>query len=120
MSLFPVEPRSPLLTPDPHPDTLWAQVRADKPEVPRQPPMPPVPVPVQRAAYPDTSHAMGDQDMMTGFADAIDPTINGGRGVPGLTVTNSDATPANQEFPWEMIGLGLEESLPPADMVDEL
>jgi hypothetical protein len=42
---------------------------------------------------------------------------------PGLEPTQNGVPDANKgeaDFPWEMIGLGLEEPLPPQDVMDEL
>ena len=64
---------------------------------------------------------MGDGDMMTGFAGATStPLLGTGRPMPTLTVTSSEGHNTGPDFPWEMVGLGLEESLPPPDTVDEM
>jgi hypothetical protein len=68
-----------------------------------------------------TEHALsgsaGSQDMLSGFASATAM----GQQMPSLTITPSENNPGGDaDFPWEMIGLGLEEVPPPADMVQEL
>ena len=68
------------------------------------------------------SATMGDQDMMSGFVDATTaPAMSSVPLMPNVTVTSSEVPsgPAS-EFPWEMIGLGLEEPLPPADLMNDL
>ena len=66
--------------------------------------------------------AMGDQDMMSGFLDATDNqpdrSIKSGSG--NTTQSGEVNTDFGETISWEMIGLGLEEPLPPQDMIDEL
>jgi hypothetical protein len=56
----------------------------------------------------------GGRDLFATPISLSDPSSN--MGVPDLMVTGTPET----SFPWEMIGLGLEEALPPQDMIDEL
>ena len=58
-------------------------------------------------------------NLMGGFAATI-PDLTTGMGVPNLMVTTELDSSPDVEFPWEMIGLGLEEPLPAQDMIDEL
>ena len=99
-------------------DTLWAQVQADKSDPQRQQ----LPSISQSGYVPgDPNSTMGDQDMMTGFAGATStPLVGGGRQMPTLTVTSSEGNNTGPDFPWEMVGLGLEEALPPPDLIEEM
>jgi Fungal Zn(2)-Cys(6) binuclear cluster domain len=56
----------------------------------------------------------GGRDLFAAPISLSDPSSS--MGVPDLLVTGTPET----SFPWEMIGLGLEEALPPQDMIDEL
>ncbi|KAF2731163.1 hypothetical protein EJ04DRAFT_584067 [Polyplosphaeria fusca] len=56
--------------------------------------------------------AAGDKAGLT-FPDSISP------GPDGMS-TSANTNPAEGEFPWEMIGLGLDEPLPPQDVMDDL
>jgi hypothetical protein len=62
-------------------------------------------------ALPNTGDYLNTQDrIQDSRPPAADPVQNGGQ-----TTNNGDA-----DFSWEMIGLGLEEPLPPQDVMDEL
>lgn len=39
---------------------------------------------------------------------------------PNTTNSGDNTVPQDEQFPWEMIGLGLDEPLPPQDAIDEL
>lgn len=67
----------------------------------------------------DTASGSGDHDMMSGFA-SMTANMSSGQKVPNVTVTSESNDSTSPDFPWEMIGLGLEEPLPPQDMIDEL
>jgi hypothetical protein len=62
---------------------------------------------------PDAGYLAGGDKTGMAFPDSISP---------GPDVLNASATgnPAEGEFPWEMIGLGLDEPLPPQDVMDDL
>lgn len=63
----------------------------------------------------DMGLGMGDSDMMSGFLEAAEQSNRTTQSkMPSL-----DLKP-DEPFSWEMIGLGLEEPLPPQDMIDEL
>ena len=99
-------------------DSLYAQLQADKTESSRHATGQQLP---DEMGYQtgDPTSTMGSQDMISGFADATNGSVLGGsRPMPSLTVTSSDNASGN--LPWDLVGLGLEESLPPADMVEEL
>ena len=68
---------------------------------------------------------MGDgvegQDRTVGFSSTHHNLGNTlGQAMPSVTVTRDDNHAPQGEFPWEMMGLGLEEPLPPQDLMDEL
>ena len=97
-------------------DSLWAQLQADKNEQQRHPSAHRLSREMGYAPG-DPNSTMGDSDMMTGFVDATQNAA-AARSMPSLTVTSSDNNSGH--LPWDLVGLGLEESLPPPDMVDEL
>lgn len=41
-------------------------------------------------------------------------------GLPGIATTGEPPIPSEEPFPWEVIGLGLDEPLPTQDVIDEL
>ncbi|KAJ4314826.1 hypothetical protein N0V94_006267 [Neodidymelliopsis sp. IMI 364377] len=51
---------------------------------------------------------------LEGFLDAREPTI------PAYLNGTADTNGDEPDYPWEMIGLGLEEPLPPPDVMEEL
>ena len=58
---------------------------------------------------------------MAGFANVQQNASRGSsQPTPSVTVTGDNGQAPHGEFPWEMLGLGLEEPLPPADLMDEL
>ena len=70
----------------------------------------------------DMGLGLGDHDMMSGYVDTSSDRSN-------LSVPRMMSNPlapgdmslgTSEAFSWEMIGLGLEEPLPPQDMIDEL
>ena len=64
---------------------------------------------------------LGEQEMTTAFPSASGAATVSAPIIPGMNVVGSDGTSApSGDFPWEMIGLGLEEPLPPPDIMDEL
>ena len=66
--------------------------------------------------------SIGDPDMMAGFlgAGGVQTSRSGNQGtsdiMPAVDVTLAPEEP----FSWEMISLGLEEPLPPQNMIDDL
>jgi hypothetical protein len=61
---------------------------------------------------------MGGTDMMTAFFDATtDPSK---QMIPDLLQPEDLNVALGEPMSWEMIGLGLEEPLPPQDIIDEL
>ena len=66
----------------------------------------------------DMGLAMGDQDMMSGFLDAANDQTK--PGIPNIITSGEMNFGLGEGLSWEMIGLGLEEPLPPQDMIDEL
>lgn len=62
-------------------------------------------------ALPNSGDYLNTQDrIQDSRTTRAEPLQNG-----GTTANSGDA-----DFPWEMIGLGLEEPLPPQDVMDEL
>ncbi|KAF2496155.1 hypothetical protein BU16DRAFT_460222 [Lophium mytilinum] len=61
---------------------------------------------------------MGNPDRIHGsFPDSMSPSDQ----FPALnTNPSTNANSGEEEFPWEMIGLGLDEPLPPQDVINEL
>ena len=61
---------------------------------------------------------MGDPNSLpTAFPESISPPD----AFPALqTNPSTNANSGDEEFPWEMIGLGLDEPLPPQDVINEL
>ena len=66
--------------------------------------------------------AMADQDVMAGFLGPGDGQAPRSRHQSASnTIPTVESTLAPEEpFSWEMISLGLEEPLPPQDMIDDL
>ena len=70
----------------------------------------------------DLGLTMGDQDLMNEFLEASNPhqslprnqSVSGGSLADDIVLTNEEP------FSWEMISLGLEEPLPPQDMIDDM
>ena len=58
---------------------------------------------------------MGNHDMLTSFGDATHAA-----NVSKRRSASSMNLPTDQNCSWEMIGLGLEEALPPQDMINDL
>ena len=47
--------------------------------------------------------------------------VNRDQALPDLTITASNAdNQPGADVPWEIIGLGLEEPLPPQDMIEDM
>lgn len=68
-------------------------------------------------AIPDGFLGNSDQIPVT-FPESISPPADP---FPNLQSNPSaNASSGNEEFPWEMIGLGLDEPLPPQDVINEL
>ena len=62
--------------------------------------------------------AMGDQDMISGFLDTSNEQPKSV--MPNIMQSGEMSLGFGEPLSWEMIGLGLEEQLPPQDMIDEL
>ena len=63
----------------------------------------------------------GNQESMAGFTNAQRDLNRGSdQPMPSVTVTSDTGHTPRGGFPWEMMGLGLEEPLPPPDLMDEL
>lgn len=61
--------------------------------------------------------AMDDQEMMQGFMSTASISPNLPTNVP---TAGPDDLGESDTISWEMIGLGLQEPLPPQEMIDEL
>lgn len=70
----------------------------------------------------DMGMGMGDQDLMSGFLEAVSeqPNLTATPLVPNVLPSGNIGLEIEEPVSWEMLGLGLQESLPPQDMVDEL
>ena len=69
----------------------------------------------------DVDSSLGTEDIMTEFAaaaTAAHPVPNSR--LQNVRSTQNAASESNPEYSWELIGLGLEEPLPPQDMIDEM
>jgi len=69
----------------------------------------------------DIDMGMGP-DMMSGFfgATAEHPSLASKQMMPDMLQTDDVGAGFGESLSWEMIGLGLEEPLPPQDMIDDL
>lgn len=69
----------------------------------------------------DIDMGMGP-DMMSGFfgATAEHSSLASKQAMPGMLQTDDAGAAFGESLSWEMIGLGLEEPLPPQDMIDDL
>lgn len=68
-------------------------------------------------SIPDGLHMGGPDSLPTAFPESISPSD----AFPALqTNPSTNANSGDEEFPWEMIGLGLDEPLPPQDVINEL
>jgi hypothetical protein len=56
----------------------------------------------------------GSNDVAVNFPESISP------GLDAFQTATSNMKSADGDFPWEMIGLGLDEPLPPQDVIDDL
>lgn len=61
---------------------------------------------------------MGPDLGSMGTANIVPPDV--GQHTTGSSVPRDPLAPADEPFPWEMIGLGLDEPLPTQDVVNEL
>ena len=65
---------------------------------------------------PDGGNFLGSADpVSSNFTESISP-----RPEAFSAANPGSANSANNDFPWEMIGLGLDEPLPPQDVINEL
>ena len=62
--------------------------------------------------------AMGDPDMINNFLDTSNEQTK--PVMPSIMQSAEMNLGYGEPLSWEMIGLGLEEQLPPQDMIDEL
>ena len=63
----------------------------------------------------------GEQDIAAAFSSEGSGSLKGTPHMANLTLNGTDGTGTpSADFPWDMISLGLEEPLPPSDIVDEL
>ena len=68
----------------------------------------------------DIDMGMGP-DMMSGFFEATaEHALASKQMIPDMLPTDDVGADFGESLSWEMIGLGLEEPLPPHDMIDEL
>ena len=70
----------------------------------------------------DMGLSMGDPDMLAGFLGTGDaqPSRSRNQSESNLLPTVDPSLAPEETFSWEMISLGLEEPLPPQDMIDDL
>ena len=70
----------------------------------------------------DMGLGMGDQNMMSGYVEngSDRSNISASRLTPNTLAPGDMSLSTNDNFSWEMIGLGLEEPLPPQDMINEM
>ena len=70
----------------------------------------------------DMGLSMGDHDMMSGYVETGSDrsNISASRMMPNALAPGDMSMGTNDNFSWEMIGLGLEEPLPPQDMIDDM
>jgi hypothetical protein len=60
---------------------------------------------------------LGNPDSLQGsFPESLSPS----EGFPVLHTNPSTGPASGEEYPWEMIGLGLDEPLPPQEVINEL
>ena len=65
---------------------------------------------------------IGDQDIITGILDPPDEYQSSAsqRSISNIMPAGDMRLPSSEPVSWEMVSLGLEEPLPPIELMDEL